>query len=163
MGCRKMGAVTYPDAAVQAFLADHVEPVELDLTSKDPSVVAAQRDYRLLWAPGFVVLDPRGQEMRRWIGYLPPRDFLAEIRLALGKIALMARRFDDAHAHFRAVADLEPPAPVSDEGAYWAPIALYRRDGRDLEFLHEAWAGLRDRFPGSRWWTAADVFPAEPA
>lgn len=157
-----MGAVTYPDAAVQAFLSEQIVPAKLDLTSRDPAAVAALRDYRLLWAPGFVVLDARGQEMRRWIGYLPPRDFLAEIRLALGKVALLARRFDEAHAHFREVADLDPPSRVSDEGAYWAPIAVYRRDGRDLDFLHEAWRELRERFPDSRWWTAADVFPAGP-
>ena len=33
--------MTYPDAAVQETLTTRLEPAKLDLTSKDPAVVAA--------------------------------------------------------------------------------------------------------------------------
>ncbi|HXE56503.1 MAG TPA: hypothetical protein VNK43_00735 [Gemmatimonadales bacterium] len=153
--------MTYPDRSVVELVNSRFEAVRLEVTGKDPAVREVARRYRLLWSPGFVVLDPRGEELRRFLGYQPPRDFVAELRLALGKVHLLHRRYAEAYEDFRAVADLDPPAPVTPEALYWAGIAAYRRDGRPLDFLREYWEELRVRFPGSRWWTHADVFGPE--
>jgi hypothetical protein len=158
MGCQAMDTVTYPDEAVSEFVAGHLEPVRVHICEKDPLIRETIRRYRMLWAPGYVVFDERGEEVRRFIGYQPPRDFIAELSVGLGKAHILHRRNGDAFQHFRAAADLEPPAPVSDEAVYWAGIALHYRDRTDLEFLHRYWEELERRFPGSRWWTAANVF-----
>jgi hypothetical protein len=158
MGCRKLGAVTYPDAEVIELLNERVIPTKLDLTGRSPEILEVLRAYRLLWAPGFVMLNPTGQEIRRWLGYQPPRDFLAEIRVALAKVDYLHKRFDRSFRGFRDVADMDPPAPVSAEAVYWAGVAAYRRDGADLEFLRVYWRELQQRFPESRWWTHADVY-----
>jgi hypothetical protein len=71
---------------------------------------------------------------------------------------MLHRDLAGAYDELRAVADLDPPAPVTPEALYWAGVAAYRRDGKPLEFLREYWAELRVRFPESRWWTAGDVF-----
>jgi hypothetical protein len=153
-----MDTVTYPDAMVQEFVAGHFEPAQVHIGAKDPAIRDTIRRYRMLWAPGYVVLDERGEEVRRFIGYQPPRDFVAELRVALGKTHILHRRNDEAFQHFRRAADLEPAAPVSAEALYWAGIALHYRDRTDLDFLHQYWKELEQRFPGSRWWTAANVF-----
>ncbi|MEO8294235.1 MAG: hypothetical protein ABI613_01890 [Gemmatimonadota bacterium] len=153
-----MDTVTYPDEVVARFIPEHFEPVKLYIGEKDPAIREVIRKYRMLWAPGYVVLDARGEEVRRFIGYQPPRDFIAELRIGLGKAHILHRRNDEAFGHFRAVADLDPAAPVSDEGLYWAGIALHYRDRTDLDVLHQYWKELERRFPGSRWWTAANVF-----
>ena len=153
-----MDTVTYPDADVQRFLQEEVVALSLNLADRDPAVLPVLRQYRVLWSPGFVVLDQRGQEIRRFLGYQPPRDFLAELRLALGKVDLLHRDNVAAHGRFRAAADLTPPAPVSAEALYWAGVAGYYRDKGDLAYLQRYWEELRDRFPESRWWTHADVF-----
>ena len=153
-----MDTVTYPDETAAEFITEHFEAAKLYIGDTDPVNRDTIRTYRMLWAPGYVVLDPRPEELRRFIGYQPPRDFIAELRIALGKGDLLHRQYEEAFQHFRAAADLEPPAPVSDEGIYWAGIALHYRDKTDLEFLHQYWKELERRFPASRWWTAANVF-----
>lgn len=158
MGCKKLGAVTYPNEEVASFLDARVVAVKLDLTNREAEVLEVLRAYRLLWAPGFVLLDPRGQEVRRWLGFQAPREFLAELRVALAKVDYLHRRFDESFREFRSVADMDPPTPVTPEAVYWAGVAAYRRDGEDLEFLHRYWEELRERFPESRWWTHADVY-----
>jgi hypothetical protein len=158
MGCKAMDTVTYPDDSVVEFMAGHFEAARVHIGEKDPGIRDTIRRYRMLWAPGYVVLDERGEEVRRFIGYQPPRDYIAELRIGLGKADILHRRNDEAFQQFRAAADLEPPAPVSDEGLYWAGIALHYRDKTDLEFLHQYWKELERRFPESRWWTAANVF-----
>lgn len=157
-----MDTVTYPDEAVARFMGDHFEAARVHIGEKDPAIRDTIRKYRMLWAPGYVALDARGEEVRRFIGFQPPRDFIAELRIALGKAEILHRRNEEAFRHFRWAADLEPPAPVSDEAVYWAGIALHYRDKTDLEFLHQYWKELEARFPASRWWTAANVFwPSE--
>ncbi len=157
-----MDTVTYPDDAVRRFLSREVVPVSLSLADRDPAVLPVLRRYRVLWSPGFVVLDHREQEVRRFLGYQPPRDFLAELQVALGKVELLRRCNAEAHERFRAVADLEPPAPVSAEALYWAGVAGYYRDKADLDYLRRYWKELGRRFPESRWWTHADVFEIGP-
>jgi hypothetical protein len=158
MGCKKMGAVTHPHPDVIAFVEQNFIPVKIDVTARDPEAIERLRQWRLMWAPGFVVADPKGIEARRWLGYQAPREHIADLTMALAKIHFAWRRFDEAYDAFRAVADLDPPAPVTPEAVYWSAIAAYRRDNADLEFLRRAWEELRLRFPNDRWWTHADVY-----
>ena len=156
-----MDTVTYPADKVATYLNDAFACVTLDVTTKDPTVRAVVRRYRMLWAPGFVVLNDREDEFRRFLGYQPPTDFIAEMNVALGKTRIMGR--DDAGAleAFRAAAD--STAPVADEGVYWAAIAKFRVNGmKDPDDLRNGWNELRERFPESRWWTAADVWESTP-
>lgn len=153
-----MDTVTYPADTVAEFVASHFEAAQVVIGDKDPAIRDSIRKYRMLWAPGYVILDARGEEVRRFIGFQPPRDYIAELRVGLGKTYILHRRNQEAFQHFRAVADLDPPAPVSAEGLYWAGVALHYRDKTDLEFLHQYWKELGVRFPASRWWTAANVF-----
>lgn len=158
MGCKAMDTVTYPHAAVQQFFAESLEPADLMIGDPDPVARETLRKFRTLWSPAYVMLDPRGDEVRRFIGYQSPQDFIAELRIGVGKGLMVQRKNQEAFEHFRAVADLEPPAPVSAEGVYWAGIAVYLRDRKELSFLEQYWKELERRFPGSRWWTAANVF-----
>jgi hypothetical protein len=153
-----MDTVTYPDEEVGAFVSRQFGPVQLHIGDKDPATRDVIRKYRMLWAPGYVVMDERGEEVRRFIGFQPARNFIAELRVGLGKAHILHRRNDEAFREFRAAADLDPPAPVSDEAVYWAGVALHYRDRTDLDFLHQYWKELERRFPESRWWTAANVF-----
>ena len=153
-----MDTVTYPSREVQDFVGTRFVAAKFGLADRTAEVREVVRRFRTLWAPGFVVLDQRGEEIRRFIGYQPPRDFIAELQVALGKIDLLHRRPAQAFTEFRGVADLDPPAPVSAEAMYWAGIAAYQRDGTPLESLKDHWDELRTRFPESRWWTHADIF-----
>lgn len=151
-----MGAVTYPHEDVVRFVTGRFTPVAFDMADRSPETRDVLRRYRLLWSPGYVVLDHEGTELRRFLGYQPPADWMAELTLALGKTYLLHRQIDEAYEAFRAVGDGN--SPVAAEGVYWAGVAAYRREKAGLEVLERYWEELRERFPGSRWWTHADVF-----
>lgn len=150
-----MSAVTYSDPAALAFLHRHFVPYQVD--TKDPTAAGRTllRAHRLLWEPGFVHRDPLGAELRRAVGYLEPDAFVAEGEIALGKSALLHRRFEESLEWFGRV-DREPAPAALPEALYWAGIAAYRIDP-DLGVLRERWEALRRRFPDSPWWSRADV------
>lgn len=153
-----MGAVTYPDPHVASFVNQHLIAFQVNTEQTTAETRELIRAYRLLWEPGLVILDPRGSELRRMVGYLGPADLLAELRLALGLVALNRRRNTQALAHFQAAADGEPLPHTAPEALYWSGIAAYRIAGNDLDVLEERWDVLRRRHPASTWWRRADVF-----
>ena len=150
--------MTYPRPEVRDFLSQHFELVRLSLADRDPAARDLIKRYRTLWSPGFVVLDHHETEIRRFLGFQPPADFVAELRVGLGKVHLLHRKPGEAHDEFRSVADMVPPAPVSPEALYWSGIAIFYRDKKPVNWLRDYWAELGERFPESRWWTHADVW-----
>lgn len=150
--------MTYPRQEVRDFLTEHFELVRINLADREPEARSLIKRYRTLWSPGFVLLDHHETELRRFMGYQPPEDFVAELRVGLGKVSLMHRDLDVAYDHFRQVADLEPAAPVSAEALYWSGIVVFYRDKKPVDWLRDYWAELGQRFPQSRWWTHADVW-----
>lgn len=154
-----MDAVTYPTASVAGFLPDHFVCLKLDTS-------APTRDFRrilgqegLRWTPTFVLTDHTLRQLRRIIGFLPPDDFLAELRLALGLAALARARNETALASLRAVTDLHPQSYVASEALFWAGIAAFRVAGRDKAALRDSWELLRQCYPDSTWAQRASVWP----
>lgn len=149
-----MGAVTYPDPTVIEFVSRRFVAYQVNTkrpTAEDRSLLTA---HRLLWEPGFAFLDCGARELRRTVGFLPPAEFLAELRLVLGKAALLHARPYEALAWFEAAS--AGATAVAPEALYWAGIAAYRVE-RDLRVLRERWGLIRQRFPDSTWWTRAEV------
>lgn len=154
-----MGAVTYPDSNVVEFMSRRFVAYQVNTKAPRDEDRALLASHRLLWEPGFVFLDHGGRELRRTVGFLPPQEFLAELRLVLGKAALLHARHPEALLWFEAAGG--GSAAVAPEGLFWAGIAAYRIE-RDLETLRRRWDELRHRFPESTWWTRADVFGDPP-
>jgi len=79
--CRKLDETTYSDPAVQSTLK-RVVTVKLDAER------GGRRDAERYGVGGFptvVFLNARGAEVARIPGYLPPGEFLAELKSILGK------------------------------------------------------------------------------
>ena len=153
-----MGAVTYPDQDVIEFLAEQFVPFKVNVKDLDSGGRALVAKHRTIWEPGLLYLDARGREVRRNVGFLPPTEFIADSRVALGKIALLQSRYADAEQQFRQAVDLSSEGGVAPEALYWAGIAAFRIAGNKKLELAERWAELQERFPGSSWWSRADVF-----
>lgn len=149
----KMDAVTYPQPHVQEFLAGHTAFAHANF--REPSTFVELFDRTpVMWTPTFLLTDHAGRHMRRWFGYLPPEDLLAEVRLGLALQHIHRRRPVEA---------LDILAPVLDsdlrstpEALYWAGVAdLYGANG-DKSALLPRWDELMARFPDSSWATRAD-------
>ena len=94
-----MDAVTYPHETVVAEIGEHFAPFRINMMERHPDFREACAGGRVLWGPTFVIADSRGSEVRRWVGWLPPRSFVAELSfcraLAADKdIAFFSERVD---------------------------------------------------------------------
>ena len=125
--------MTYPRHDVQEALGQF-ELVRVSLADREPEARSLIKRYRTLWSPGFVLLDLNETELRRFLGFQQGPDFVAELRVGLGKVHLLHRRAEQAYT------------------------ALFQQEKKSVDWLREYWSELGERFPDSRWWTAADVW-----
>jgi thioredoxin-related protein len=72
-----MERVTYPSKAVQDELANRFERIVLDI-EKDASATAPFKPEAI---PVAVVLDANGNELARKVGFVPPDDYAAWLKL----------------------------------------------------------------------------------
>jgi hypothetical protein len=155
LGCEKMSAVTYQQAAVVDFIAQHFIPVKLNVKKPEPEFRELLRMAKPLFTPLLLFLDSSGTEVRRFTGYLPPAEFLAELQFVLGCVDLLHTRFADSYAKFRGIIERHSRTQVAPEALYWAGVAAYRWNNRGLDGLIPEWIELRARYPESTWWTRA--------
>ncbi|MHC4938498.1 MAG: hypothetical protein ACYTHK_05980 [Planctomycetota bacterium] len=144
-----MGAVTYPDATVDAYLSEHFIGFKLSLLEKHPDFKEAIHGRAVLWAPTFLFTDGKGREVRRTVGWLGPKDFVAELKIARAQHLLTRGKFDEALALLAEGANAE--------ALYYEGVAVFLKGKRDMVALGEKWNALLERFPGSEWAKKASV------
>lgn len=149
-----MDAVTYPHAAVAEEIAQYFVPARFNTLDPGATERALMREFRQAWTPTFVFLDPHRIELRRNVGFLPPTEFLPELRFVRAYADLFRGEAGRAFELFVSLADAHPQAAVAPEALYWAGIAGYRRDGGRDELIRQ-WTVLHERYPESLWWVRA--------
>lgn len=154
-----MGAVTYPHAQVAEFVAERFVPLKFNVKEHHPDFKEALGRGKVLWAPLLVFLDGRGSELRRYVGFLPPDEFLAELRLVLGLAEMTHANFQEALRWFDGAAEDYPRSSAAPEALFWGAGAGYRLGG--LPEVIRRWDDLRARYPESTWARRADVVPDE--
>ncbi|MFL6236236.1 MAG: hypothetical protein ACJ76N_24100 [Thermoanaerobaculia bacterium] len=151
--------MTYPNAQVAEFVSERFVAIKFNVKEPHPDYKEALGRGKVLWAPLLVFLDGRGSELRRYVGFLPPDEFLAELRLVLGLAAMTHTNFAEALRWFDGAAELFPWASAAPEALFWAAAAGYRLSG--LPEVIRRWDDLRARYPESTWARRADVVPDE--
>ena len=154
-----MDAVTYPDARVIELMNAHFSPVKVNIRETQTGAIRdLLRSVKPVWAPLFVFLDPRGTELRRYIGWLAPDEFLPELTFILGMQDLLRQRLDDAYARFRSACDDAPQSSVAAEALFWAGTVAYKRGNSDSDALHKEWDELVARYPETTWARRTNVW-----
>src|SRR5438105_123886 len=142
-----MGAVTYPDPAVERFIHERFIPVQYNVVEQ-PEVMDW---FNTPWTPTLIVQDPDGREHRRSQGYLDAKRFLAEMALAWLKDAIDRRDFNAARDRSGEALRLTKGDPEREpEANYWAAVAGYKATD-DPHNLIQGWNRLLDQFPQSEW------------
>ena len=154
-----MGTVTYPNAEVTEFVSERFVPIKFNVKEPHPDFKEALGRGKVLWAPLLVFLDGRGSELRRYVGFLPPDEFLAELRLVLGLSAMTHSKFEDALSWFDGAAKTYPRASAAPEALFWGAAAGYRLHG--LAEVVRRWDDLIARYPETTWARRVDVVPPE--
>lgn len=147
-GCKATIAKTLPDPKVSRFIDKMFAPTAFEVS--DPRSKEAMKRYGFEWTPTFVVADDNGNEVYRWVGYLPPGDFCAELVFAEGRAAFKNKGWDKANKCYNMVVEKYPDSEVAPEAMYYAGVAMYEKT-HDASYLEETGKKLKARFPDSSW------------
>ncbi len=135
----------FMDESVIDLIERETAPVMIN--AEDSAELA--RKYRVDWTPAFVIADESGAELVRWVGYLPPDDFRAQLMLSKGLGAFHLDRLVEAEREFDMLIDDFPESELVPEATYFRGIAsLKHGDSSDLGVMCGI---MQDKYPESQW------------
>ena len=157
-----MDAVTYPDDSVIETIEQGFAPFKLNMLERHPDFKEACAGGRVMWGPTLVVADGRGREVRRWVGWLPPRSFVAELAFCRALAEFNRGAFAEALAGFDAIVEHDAGTEIHSEALYWQGVAGFMAGKQDWAALRRSWTRLADEYPGQRFGTHASVIEDAP-
>jgi len=157
-----MDAVTYPDQTVVAAIEQGFSAFKINMLERHPDFKEACAGGRVLWGPTLVVADARGSEVRRWVGWLPPRSFVAELGFCRAQADYNHGKFAEALAGFDAIVERDAGTEIHPEALYWQGVAGFMAGPKDWAALRRSWIRLVEEYPGNRFATHASVIEDAP-
>jgi hypothetical protein len=131
--------------------------VPLQLNIHEPAQRTAFRRFNAIWTPTALVLDRDGNERWRIEGFLPTREFHAQLEMALARIVALRKRWADAEPIYARIAEQFADTLVAPEALYWRGISAYQVT-REHASLERMATELTSRFPRSEWAIKASVW-----
>lgn len=146
LGSVKMLEECLQNDAVIRVIERETAPLMINVSeSKDIA-----KKYRVEWAPTIVIADDKGQELERWVGYLPPEDFIAQIMLSTALSNFHLGRLNDAISEFEQLIDQYPKSELVPEAEYYLGVSKFKKEG-DMTALADVCATLNEKYPDSLW------------
>jgi len=138
-------------------VVDHIErecaPLKFDVNENQE---LCER-YNIEWTPTFVIADENGRELERWMGYLPPEDFLPQLHLSKGLAEFHIHRFKAAEREFEEISNDYPSSDLVPEAEYFLGVSRYKESG-DTYHLGEVCDRLKEKFPENSWTKRCSVW-----
>ena len=113
--------------------------------------------YGAQWTPTILLMSPEGREQHRLEGFLPARDFLAQLRLGLAHAAKGRGDWAEAARRYRELAQDTAAGEAAAEALYWSGAAAYKATG-DPGALAATAESFKSRFTDSPWAKKASVW-----
>lgn len=142
----QLDAVTHPDEAVAAAVHDVAVPIRVNVLENRP----LSKKMGAVWTPIFVFLDGDGVEQYRFIGFLPPEEFIPQVHLARGREALAKGDAAKARACYQGVVDRWPASDAAPEALYWTGVCDFKLT-KDMKVLLDRCKEVPKRYPGHIW------------
>ena len=152
-----MGAVTYPDPNVSKALRESFVLYKINMMDRHPDFKEACAGARVMWGPTFIVADSRGSEVRRWVGWLDPDAFVAELSLTHALALHHSAKFSEAYTRFSTLAQDGAPEALKPEALYWQGISGFMAGKMDWDALGDAWKAVAAKYPHTRFGMHASV------
>lgn len=152
-GCRKTMEYTFIDPDVVELL--NRDFISLSFLVTEEQDLTAR--YKVEWTPTFIITDIEGRELERWVGYLPPVDFISQAYLSEGLSEFHRSRFKEAEKDFEWIIDHTPDSPVAPQARYYMGVALYKETG-DARHLTRTWEAMNKHYPGHEWTKKASAW-----
>jgi thioredoxin-related protein len=157
MGCQQLAAVTYPDPNVCFSVEKDFIPIQVDF-NKNKALV---KRFGAKWTPSIIILDGDGSEHHRFVGFLPPEDFIAQLILGKGKVEFNQDHFEQAMQCFQEILVRYPKADAAPEAQYYLGVAKYKSSHNPKELKLGLEALQRD-YPNSEWTKKAQPYSLIP-
>ena len=152
-GSIKLDDEVYSEEDVVRFISECFVPIKVAIR-KHPESFAR---FNVEWTPAIIIPDQNGKERHRMIGFLPKEDFLAQLQLAIAKVAFSTRKYEEARKGFAAVGRLHEGTSAAPEGIFWAGVSAYRDTGKNAPLAQTA-GELKLKYPESDWAKKASVW-----
>ncbi len=148
VSCKNMEERTWSDATVQAQFETDFIPVQIDVLQHED---AMKPPLLAFWTPTLIAMCPDGNIHRKWMGFLPPRQFLGELALAKVQYAMARQAFDEAREAAAHAVEITEGDPLrNSEAHYFHAVASYKAtENQDL--LIAGWKKLLAEHPDSEW------------
>ena len=140
-----MGAVTFPDAKVIAFIKQNLIPIRLPYDHKP---LAEQ--FQVKWTPALVTLDTEGKEHHRTVGFLSPEELIPSLLLGKAKIDFDHEDFAKALVSLEALLKDYPKSGAAPEAIFLRGVCGYKSTHTPKP-LKEAYEKLAKDYPDSEW------------
>lgn len=152
-GCKKTLDITFKDPRVIELLNRDFAPVSFLVTEAGDLTAR----YNVEWTPTFIIADENGKELERWVGYLPPDEFIDQVYLSEGLSAFHRQKYLDAESAFEWIIDNHPDSEVAPEARYYMGVSLYKDSG-DPTHLSRTWESMSKRYPDDYWTKKASAW-----
>jgi hypothetical protein len=106
--------------------------------------------FDVLWTPTVLILDSDGKERYRNEGYLPREEFVAQLDLALARVAFTHKKFGDAEKLYKAVIEKHADSTAVPEAIYWSAVCHYKGTN-DHTVLAEIPEKLKGQYANTVW------------
>ena len=123
----------------------------------DPVERLAFRRFGAIWTPSIVILNSEGTERYRIEGFLPAREFHAQLAMALARIIAMRKRWADAEPHYARIVEEFGDTGAAPEALYWRGVSAYQ-GRRDHTALVTMAIEMRQKYSASEWAIKAGVW-----
>ena len=147
----------YPDARVAEIIGTHFVPVRVHVKEQPEQFQELGRRFNAQWTPTTLIVDHSGRENHRIEGFLPPDDFLAQLRLGLAHSKFRRGLFTEAGQQFSAVVENHPNTEAAPEALYWAGVSRYKAMN-DPAALSATAEEFRTRYSETSWAKKASVW-----
>ena len=113
------------------------------------------------WTPTLIILDANGDEHHRFVGFLPPEDFIGQMILGKGKAEFNFEDLEQAIQCFQELLVRYPKTDAAPEAQYYLGVTKYKasHDPKELKSNLEI---LQRDYAGSEWTKKAQVYALIP-
>ena len=134
---------------------EHFIPFQANVN--EPAERTAFRRFGAIWSPSIIILNAEGVERYRIEGFLPAREFHAQLAMALARIIATRKRWADAEPHYARIVKQFGDTAAAPEALYWRGVSAYQ-GRRDHTALVKMAIEMKQKYPASEWAIKAAVW-----
>jgi len=147
-----MDAVAYPEPAVVEFITKNLIPLRIPADDHELAV-----KYRIKWTPSLLILDDKGVEHYRTLGFFGPQELIPSLLLGMGKAYFNKPDRVKATVYFERIIKEYPKSFQTQEAIYMKGVSDYIAS-KNVANLVGIYDRLASEHPNSQWLMRADPY-----